>query len=169
MRKNVFGRKFKRDKNQRQALFKGLMSSLVMYGKIKTTEAKAKAIKGEFDKLVTRARKESRLAKRLLEPHLTPKALDKFISEVVPEFRDRNSGFTKTVRLGNRLKDNASLVLMTWTDEIQVKSPASQRGKQKLKVKNKRTKSSETKTEKRVPKKATLKKAPVKTKKVAKK
>ncbi|MEX2007256.1 MAG: 50S ribosomal protein L17 [Candidatus Levyibacteriota bacterium] len=129
MRKNVFGRKFKRDKNQRTALFKGLMSSLVMYGKIKTTEAKSKAIKGEVDKLVTRARKDVKLARRLLEPHLTAEAVDKFLAEVVPVFRDRDSGFTKTVRLGNRLKDNASLVLMTWTDEIPVKS-------EKLKVKS---------------------------------
>lgn len=118
MRKNVFGRKFKRTKNQRQALFKGLMSSLVMYGKIKTTEAKAKAIKGEVDKLVTRARKEGALARKLLEPHLTPIAIEKFISEVVPSFKDRNSGFTRTARMGQRVKDNSSMILMSWTDEV---------------------------------------------------
>lgn len=122
MRKNVFGRKFKRDVNQRQALFRGLMSSLVMYGKIKTTEAKSKAIKGEIDKLVTRARKDTMLAKKLLERHLNAEAVDKFMLEVAPSFKDRNSGFTKTVRLGQRLKDNASLVLMTWTDEVQLKT-----------------------------------------------
>lgn len=141
MRKNVFGRKFKRDVNQRQALFRGLMSSLVMYGKIKTTEAKSKAIKGEIDKLVTRARKDTMLAKKLLERHLNAEAVDKFMLEVVPSFKDRNSGFTKTVRLGQRLKDNASLVLMTWTDEVQLK-----------------TKNSKLKTEK----KKILKKTPVK-------
>lgn len=118
MRKNVFGRKLKRTKNQRQALFKGLMSSLVMYGKIKTTEAKAKSIKGEVDKLVTRARKEGALARKLLEPHLTATAIEKFISEVVPSFKGRNSGFTKTARLGHRVKDNSSMIFMTWTDEV---------------------------------------------------
>lgn len=162
MRKNVFGRKFKRDKNQRQALFKGLMSSLVIYGKIKTTEAKAKAIKGEVDKLVTRARKESRLAKRLLEPHLTPKALDKFVSEVVPVFKDRNGGFTKTVRLGNRLKDNASLVLITWTDEVLTKVEPKVKAAKKAaakKVAGKPAKTAES----------AAKKASVKTKKVVKK
>lgn len=149
MRKNVFGRKLKRDKNQRQALFKGLMSSLVMYGKLKTTEAKSKAIKGEVDKLVTRARKDSRLAKRLLEPHLTAQALKKFVSDVVPVFKDRNSGFTKTVRLGNRLKDNASLVLMTWTDEVQ------------LKTNNSKLKTEEKKISKKTPVKKAIKKAKV--------
>ncbi len=162
MRKNVFGRKLKRDKNQRQALFKGLMSSLVMYGKLKTTEAKSKAIKGEVDKLVTRARRDSQLAKRLLEPHLTAAALKKFVSDVVPVFKDRNSGFTKTVRLGNRLKDNASLVLMTWTDEVIAN----------VKPKVKTTKKVTSKKVAEKPKRTTkvvVKKIPAKTKKPAKK
>ncbi len=162
MRKNVFGRKLKRDKNQRAALFKGLMSSLVVYGKIKTTEAKAKAIKGEVDKLVTRARKESRLARRLLEPHLTAGALDKFLSVVVPVFKDRNSGFTKTVRLGNRLKDNASLVLMTWTDEVIAKiEPKVKKAKKAVKPKAAAKPAS-------IKSKAAVKKAPAKTKKSVK-
>ena len=125
MRKNVFGRKFKRDVNERKALFKGLMSSLVLYGKIKTTQAKAKAIKGEVDKLVTKARKDARLAKRLLEPHLTPRALEKLLTELVPQFKNRQSGFTKTIKLGNRFADNASMVLMQWTDELKVESQKS--------------------------------------------
>lgn len=135
MKKNVFGRKLKRDKNERTALFKGLMSSLVLYGKITTTEAKAKSIKGEVDKLVTRARKDTLLARKLLAPHLSAAALDKFISDVAPNFKDRNSGFTKIVKLGRRFKDNAPLVLMSWTDEIQIKN-------EKLKVKNSKTKGS---------------------------
>ncbi|MBI2195685.1 MAG: 50S ribosomal protein L17 [Candidatus Levybacteria bacterium] len=148
MRKNVFGRKFKRDVNQRQALLKSLMSSLVMHGKIKTTEAKSKAIKGEVDKLVTRARKDVKLARKLLEPHLSAEAVNKFLLQVAPVFKDRNSGFTKTVRLGQRLKDNASLVLMTWTDEVQLKTNNS-----KLKTE-----------EKKISKKTPVKKAAKKTK-----
>jgi ribosomal protein L17 len=54
MKKHVFGRKFKRDKNERKALFKNLLTELVLHEQIKTTEEKAKAIKGDFDKLVTR-------------------------------------------------------------------------------------------------------------------
>ena len=59
MKKNVFGRKFKRDRNERKALFKSLMSSLILNERIETTEAKAKAIKGDVDKLITRAKKNS--------------------------------------------------------------------------------------------------------------
>ena len=57
MKKNVFGRQFKRDANERKALFKNLLTSLVMQERIQTTEAKAKAIKAAADKLVTRAKK----------------------------------------------------------------------------------------------------------------
>lgn len=159
MRKNVFGRKFKRDKNQRQALFKGLMSSLVLYGKIETTEEKAKAIKGEVDKLVTRARKDVKLARRLLEPHLAAGALDKFLSDVVPVFKNRNSGFTKTIRVGKRLKDNASLVLMTWTDEVIAK---------KAEEPKKEVKKISTGAKAIKAKKAVVKKASAKPKKVTK-
>ncbi len=52
MRKNVYGRQLKRDKNERTALFKGLISSLVLHERIKTTEDKAKAIRGQVDKIM---------------------------------------------------------------------------------------------------------------------
>ena len=67
MRKNVFGRQFKRDKNERAALFKGLISSLVLHERIKTTEEKAKAIKGEVDKIITKAKKGDLAARHLLQ------------------------------------------------------------------------------------------------------
>jgi large subunit ribosomal protein L17 len=116
MRKNVFGRKFKRDKNERKALIKSLMSSLVLQGRIKTTEAKAKAIKGEVDKLITKARKETLLAKRLLEKKLHPKAIEKLIKEVAPRFEDRNGGYTRIVKLERRVGDNAQAVIMEWVE-----------------------------------------------------
>lgn len=117
MRKNVFGRQLSRDKNERQALFKNLMSSLVLDEKIKTTEAKAKAIKGEVDKLVTKARKESRLARKLLGNHLNPKALEKMISDIAPRFTGRNGGYTRMVKLGKRFGDDASVVMMEWVEK----------------------------------------------------
>ena len=72
MRKQIFGRRFKRDKNERKALFNGLISAMVLKGKIKTTEAKAKAIRSDLEKLVTKAKKEERVARRLLQPNLKP-------------------------------------------------------------------------------------------------
>ena len=116
MRKNVFGRRFKRDKNERRAMFKSLMSSLVLNGRIKTTEAKAKAIKGEVDKLITKARKEALLAKRLLEQKLHPQAIEKLLKEIAPRFSKRQGGYTRIIKLERRVGDNAQAVIMEWVE-----------------------------------------------------
>ncbi len=117
MKKHVFGRKFKRDINERKALFKGLMSSLVLHEKIETTESKAKAIKGEVDKLVTNAKKEGVLAKRLLSDKLSPEALEKMIKDIAPRFNKRQGGYTKMVRLGKRFGDDATMVMFEWVEQ----------------------------------------------------
>ncbi len=153
MRKNIFGKRLKRDKNERKALIKGLMSSLVLEGKIKTTEAKAKAIKGEVDKLITKARKETLLAKRLLEKKLTPKAIDKLIKEVAPRFVNRQGGYTRITRLEKRLGDNAQVVLMQWVEgeEVIVKEPEKKIKKIKTKEVKTKVKKTKIKTKKNSP------------------
>ncbi len=122
MRKNVFGRQLKRDKNERKALFKGLISSLVLHGRIKTTEEKAKAIKGQIDKIITRAKKDKTGINSKLERYLTNDAFKKLISEVAPSLTSRNSGYTRIIRLGERFSDAASTVILEWVDYDQVKS-----------------------------------------------
>jgi len=59
MKKQIFGRRFKRDENERKALFSGLISAMIINGSIKTTEQKAKAIKGDLDKLIQRQKKKN--------------------------------------------------------------------------------------------------------------
>jgi large subunit ribosomal protein L17 len=120
MKKHIFGRKFKRDVAERKALFKGLMSSLVLHEKIETTEEKAKAIKGELDKLVTNAKKDGDLARRLLSSKLVPEAMEKMIKDIAPRFDKRQGGYTRTVRLGKRFGDDATMVLLEWTEQRQV-------------------------------------------------
>ena len=124
MRKNVFGRKFKRDRNERKALFKGLLTSLVINGRVKTTHEKAKAIKSDADKLITKARKEPVLAKRLLERDLMPQAIDKLMVEIAPKFKNRNGGYTRIIKLGNRFSDNASTAILEWVEGEEVILPA---------------------------------------------
>lgn len=116
MRKNVFGRRLKRDKNERRALFKSLMSSLVLKERIKTTEAKGKAIKGRVDKLITMAKKDKVRAQRLLASYLTLPALKKLTLEIAPRFTNRIGGYTRIIRLPQRLSDNAAMVLMEWVE-----------------------------------------------------
>ena len=118
MRKKVFGRKFKRDKNARKALFRSLISSLILKEKITTTEAKAKAIKSDVDKLVTKIKNgaESKGGKNLLSGFLFPHALDKLVNEIAPRFKTRQGGYTRILRLGKRFGDDAPLVMMEWTE-----------------------------------------------------
>lgn len=119
MRKRVFGRKLKRNTDQRKALFRSLMGSLVLYGKIKTTEAKAKSIKGELEKLVTLAKNKGENARNLLMSRFAnERVVGKIISEIAPKFASRPGGYTRLVKMGPRVKDGAKIVLMSWVEEI---------------------------------------------------
>ncbi|MCL5970629.1 MAG: 50S ribosomal protein L17 [Patescibacteria group bacterium] len=149
MKKNVFGRKLKRDKNERKALFKSLMSSLVLSERIKTTEAKAKAIKPEIEKLVTKAKKNEESAKKVLEKSLSKPAFDKMLKDIAPRFSQRQGGYTRLIKLGKRFGDDAPLVVMEWTEEakiVEVQPP---------KTKEEKTTKTVKKTVKKVPAKKT--------------
>ncbi len=122
MRKNVFGRRFKRDTNERKALFKSLMSSLVLHGRIKTTESKAKAIKGQVDKLISRVKKNNTNASSFLNKYLVGNVGEKLVTEIAPRFSTRTSGYTRLIKLGHRFSDNAATVIMEWVEMDEVKS-----------------------------------------------
>lgn len=95
------------------------MTSLVLDEKIQTTEAKAKSIKGHIEKLVTKAKKKEAEAGRFLSAHLMPAAVDKVINRIAPQFKNRPGGYTRIVRLGNRVSDSASMVVIEWVETIQ--------------------------------------------------
>lgn len=124
MRKNLYGRQFKRDINERKALFKGLVSALVIHESIKTTEEKAKAIRGLAEKLVTKSRKEKFQANRLLQPYLTDPALKKMLSDIGPRFAKRPGGYTRIIKQQNRFSDNASMATIEWVEMTKTVSVA---------------------------------------------
>ncbi len=160
MKKNIFGRKFSRDKNERKALIKSLLSNLVLQERIKTTEPKAKAIKGDADKIVTKVKKNGELAKRLLGDLLIPSAIDKLINDVAPRFKNRNGGYTRIIRIGKRFGDDAMVVLMEWTEsKSAVPSPTPASTARKSKVQNKKTSRSLSERRKRSSSKTTAKKS----------
>ena len=117
MRKNVFGRQFKRDSGERKALFKGLASSLVIHERIQTTEEKAKSVKGQVEKLVTKAKKGDLHSERMIQPFLNKEATVKMMQEIAPRFKTRPGGYTRIIRLGKRLQDNASMVILEWVEK----------------------------------------------------
>ncbi len=116
MKKKVFGRRFKKDVNQRKALFKNLMRSLILNEEIKTTEAKAKAIKGQVEKLVT-VSKRGEAAAYHLKKNINEDAVIKLIKEIGPRFAKRPGGYTRIVKTGNRKKDNADMVLLEFVEK----------------------------------------------------
>ncbi len=137
MRKQVYGRRFKRDKNERKALFNGLISAMVLNGSIKTTEQKAKAIKGDLEKLVTKAKKEKEVAKKLLQSSLKNNEIEKMINVIAPGFKNRAGGYTRIIKTGRRFNDDASMVILQWVEmekvEIINQKPASPAGRSNLK------------------------------------
>jgi large subunit ribosomal protein L17 len=97
MRHRVSGTKFNVDKDHRGMLIRNLLTSYVMHGQIETTEAKAKALKQSFDKMVTMAKKNTLASSRTVRNMLTnDDAMNKFVSEVLPKLQKRTSGYSST-------------------------------------------------------------------------
>lgn len=118
MKHRLFGKRLDRGRDQRKALFRNLVTSLVLHEQIETTEAKAKAVKGLVDKVITKGKTGSLHARRTLAGVLTNRgAIEKVIKVLVPRSQQRTSGFTRIIRLGRRKGDNASLVKMELVDK----------------------------------------------------
>ena len=113
MAHQVFGTKLSRDTNERQALLKGLVGALVRSEAIETTEAKAKAVKGLVETLVTKARRAALSDVRQIEEVILDKELvHKLVHDLAPRFKGRPGGYTRLIKLGNRSGDNAPMVRM---------------------------------------------------------
>lgn len=163
MKKHVFGRQFNRDTNERKALFKGLVNALVMEESITTTEAKARAIRGQVEKLITKAKNRKEESKKFLQPWLQANALEKVMSDLSVRFADRPGGYTRIVKLGERFGDNASMAVIEFVEKrekVQIIAPKSAK---------KETKETVQATAKTAPKKETKKEEKPKAKKTTKK
>jgi len=118
MRHQVKGRKLNRDAQHRKALFKNLITALILNGQIKTTEAKAKTVKGLFDKLMTHAKKATLNQRRLIDQALNKREIvNKLVDEIAPVSK-RTSGYTRIVRIGRRLGDDAMMVRLELVDQV---------------------------------------------------
>ena len=118
MRHQVAGRKLGRNTHERRSLFRNLIRSLILKERITTTLAKAKAIKGQLDKLMTLAKSGSLIGRRRAVAVLTDKAaVEKLFKEIAPRAKNRTSGFTRIRRLGQRQGDNSLMVQMEFVDQ----------------------------------------------------
>jgi large subunit ribosomal protein L17 len=112
MRKLNKGRILSRKKGPRTALLKTLANSLLLYEKIKTTEAKAKELRSVAEKLITRAKAADVASRRELVKTLTPKMVKKTVEEIAPRYSARQGGYTRIIKLGPRHSDGAKMVII---------------------------------------------------------
>ena len=112
------GRKFGRETDQRLALTRGLMCSLIKYQSITTTLARAKEIRRSTEKLITLAKKGTLASRRLVIARLDDmETADLLIDVIVPQIK-RNSGYLKIEHAGFRKGDHAEMGTISFVDDI---------------------------------------------------
>jgi large subunit ribosomal protein L17 len=106
-----------RKSEHRKALLANQVCSLIEHRRIKTTLAKAKAVRPIAEKMVTLGKNGSLHARRTAFATLRQKdAVKKLFDEIAPASTDRNGGYTRIIRLGQRHSDSASMALIEWVD-----------------------------------------------------
>ena len=113
MKHHAGTRKLGRERNARRALLKTLAVSLIRDGRIKTTEAKAKELRPFIERLVTHAKSDTLAKRRLVISRLggSDKA-DKLFSIIGVKYKERNGGYTRIIKLPNRLNDQSRMALI---------------------------------------------------------
>lgn len=125
MRHQVAGYKLNRSKGARTALRRTLIKQFFTHERIKTTRAKAAAIRGEAERIITLARNSAEAsevekvnARRLVASRLGDnQVVKKLFDDIAPRFANRNGGYTRVLKLGPRLGDAAEMVLLELVEE----------------------------------------------------
>lgn len=118
------GRKFGRKTDQRRALTRGLMCSLIKYQTITTTLARAKEIRRMMEKLVTMARKGGLHNRRLIIARLGDLESATLLMDVIARQIKRDSGYLRIERAENRRGDNSEMGTISFVDEISLEKEA---------------------------------------------
>ncbi len=125
MRHKVAGIKLSRSKDQRIGLRRNLIKQFFTHERMKTTRAKALAIRGEAEKMITLARNSANgsdmdkvNARRLAAARLgDPTVVRKLFDDIAPRYANRNGGYTRMFKLGPRQGDAAEMVLLELVEE----------------------------------------------------
>lgn len=100
-----------RDKASREALLRNLVTSVILYEKVKTTEAKAKAVKSLVEKAITSGKKPTLAARRKLKSFFyTNHPVEKIFEVLGPRYQNRAGGYTRIIKIGARKNDGAEMV-----------------------------------------------------------
>ncbi len=112
MRKLNKGRILSRPKSQRVALLRTLATSLFLHEKITTTEAKAKELRVVAEKMITRAKDNSVINRRILAKELSQATVKKLMNEIAPLYLTRQGGYTRIIKMGPRKSDSARMAII---------------------------------------------------------
>ncbi len=107
----ISGRRLGRTSSHRLHMLANLAVAVIRYERVKTTEAKAKEVRGLVDRMITTAKRGDLQARRMLAadmPH-EPLIVDKLMGELAEKYADRSSGFTRIIKIGERLGDAAPI------------------------------------------------------------
>ena len=106
-------RKLGRPTDQRRAMLRNLTTSFLKYGKIETTETRAKETKNLAEKMITLAKRGDLHARRQVLSFVTEEeVVKKLFSDVAPKYQDRNGGYTRMYKVGPRRGDGAEVVIL---------------------------------------------------------
>lgn len=125
MRHKISGHKLGRSSGHRRSLRRNLTKQLFQHERIETTKAKAQAVRGHAEKLITLA-KRGNLAEGARSVHYRrnaagklndPEIVKKLFDDIAPRYADRPGGYTRIIKLGPRLGDSAEMVLLELVEE----------------------------------------------------
>lgn len=125
MRHRIAGYKLGRSSAQRTALRRNLITDLLRHERIRTTQTKADAIRGAAERLITLAKRGNAAgeakavhARRLATARLNdPEVVKKLFDDIAPRYAERPGGYTRMLKLGPRLGDAASMVILELVEE----------------------------------------------------
>ncbi|MEE9187931.1 MAG: 50S ribosomal protein L17 [Anaerolineales bacterium] len=125
MRHKVAGKRLSRSKDERRALRRIMVNQLFTHERIKTTRAKAQAIRGQAERLITLAKRgnsagEAQMVhtRRLAAARMDdPEMVKKLFDDIAPRYEDRPGGYTRILKLGPRYGDSAEMVLIELIEE----------------------------------------------------
>jgi large subunit ribosomal protein L17 len=123
MRHRIGGRQFGLPSDQRRALIKGLLRSLIIYKRIETTETRAKDIRPVIEKLVTKAKNDTVHSRRICRTYIGGHSADdedlikELFTVIAPQFQDRTGGYTRMAKKGIRRGDAAPIVVLEFVND----------------------------------------------------
>jgi large subunit ribosomal protein L17 len=124
MRHGKAGSKLGRTSSHRKAMLRNMVTSLLKYEKVKTTDVKAKELKKVAEKMITLGKRGDLHARRqALAFVIDPEVVGKLFSELSERYRQRTGGYTRIIKMGYRTGDNAPLSSVEFIDTVQKEKP----------------------------------------------